>query len=361
MTRCAVLRIDDYDDGKLLEAMSQIAGNTAFPDVSGKTVLIKPNILSDSYPEKAITTHPAVVKAAIRLILGKGASRVLVGDSPGMQTGRFRPVNSGIAGVAEETGAVLVDFRESTRIHTVNGFRVPMTTAIDEADVVISIAKFKTHQLMSATGAVKNMFGLVPGLQKSPMHLKARTPESFARLILGIFREAHVDYAMIDAIEGMEGAGPTNGQPRHVGLLMGSENAFALDRAEAGIMGYRSVPIIAEAEKAMPGISEAEFPLLDPEDLVISDYKRIPEGRKTIFRSLFIPNILSRLGIETDGRPYPAFDHDKCIHCLRCVNVCPARTLTMKNGKIHINRRKCIRCYCCHEMCPADAIRVKAE
>ena len=359
MTRCAIMHVDAYDEDKVLEAMREIADATAFPDVEGQTVLVKPNILSDSYPEKAITTHPAVIKALITLLWEKGAKRILTGDSPGMQTGRFNPVNSGLRKVAEETGAEIVDFRESTRIHEVEGIRIPMTDAIDKADIVISAAKFKTHQLMSATGAVKNMFGLVPGLQKSPMHLRARTPESFARLILSIFREAHVDYAVIDAIEGMEGAGPTNGQPRHVGLLMGSENAFALDKAEAIIMGYRSVPIIEEAEKRFPGITDAEYPLLNPEDLIIRDYRRIPEGKKTTLRTLFLPNLLSRIGIATDGRAYPEFIHSECRHCLKCVNVCPAKALEMKGGRIHISRRKCIRCYCCHEMCPFDAIKVK--
>ena len=358
MTRCAITEVGKYEEDKILEALRLIADSTAFPCVNGKTVLVKPNILSDSYPEKAITTHPAVVKALIILLKEKGAENVLVGDSPGMQAGRFNPVASGIAKVAEETGAVIVDFRESTRLHEVNGIRIPMTKALDSADIVISAAKFKTHQLMSATGAVKNMFGVVPGLQKSPLHLRARTPESFARLILGIFRETHVDYAIMDAIEGMEGSGPTNGQPRHVGLLMGSENAFALDKAEATIMGYRSVPIISEAEKEMPGCTEAEYPLLDPESLIIEDYKRIPEGKKTTLRTLFIPNLLSRIGIATDGRAYPEFIHSRCRHCLKCVNICPAKALSEKNGKIRINRRSCIRCYCCHEMCPFDAIKV---
>ena len=359
MTRTAIARSDSYDMSEVRKAIREIVDSTSFPAVRGKTVLVKPNILSDSYPEKAITTHPSVVRAVIELVKAEGASRILVGDSPGMQTGRLNPVNSGIAQVAAETGAELVDFRSSTRIHDIEGIRIPMTTAIDDADIVISVAKFKTHQLMSATGAVKNMFGLVPGLQKSPLHLKARTPETFARLLIGIFREAHVDYAVIDAIEGMEGAGPTNGQPRHVGLLMGSENAFALDKAEAIIMGYRSVPIIEEAEKRFPGITDAEYPLLNPEDLIIRDYRRIPEGKKTTLRTLFLPNLLSRIGIATDGRAYPEFIHSECRHCLKCVNVCPAKALEMKGGRIHISRRKCIRCYCCHEMCPFDAIKVK--
>ena len=359
MTEVAITEARSYSRDEIWKAIEEICRCTAFPDVKDKSVLVKPNVLSDSYPDKAITTHPEVVRAVIRLVTERGAARVLVGDSPGMQTGRFYPVNSGIVQVAKETGAVLVDFRTNTRIHDINGLRIPMTRAIDESDIVISVAKFKTHQLMSATGAVKNMFGLVPGLNKSPLHLRARTPESFAALIISLFEEAHVDYAFIDAVTGMEGSGPTNGQPRHVGLLMGSANAFALDKAEAVIMGYDTVPICAEAEKRWSRITEASYPLLSPYDLVIPDFKRIGEGKKTTMRTLFIPNLLSRIGIQTDGRPYPSFSHDKCRHCLKCVNVCPAKALEMRHGRIHISRRSCIRCYCCHEMCPFDAIKIK--
>ena len=102
------MHVDAYEEDKVLEAMRRIADATAFPDVEGKTVLVKPNILSDSYPEKAITTHPAVIKALITLLWEKGARRILAGDSPGMQTGRFNPVNSGLRKVAEETGAEIV-------------------------------------------------------------------------------------------------------------------------------------------------------------------------------------------------------------------------------------------------------------
>ena len=359
MTRCAITRCNDYSPLSLDTAVRTIIDNTDFPEVNGKVVFIKPNILSDSLPEKAITTDARAVEALINILKEKGAEKIILGDSPGTQTGKLSLRLSSFDKTAERTGAVIQDFRESNRIHEIDGLKIPMAAALDDSDVVISFAKFKTHQLMYATGAVKNMFGLVPGLQKSPLHLRARSPESFARLILGIFREAHVDYAVIDGIEGMEGAGPTNGQPRHVGLLMGSESAFALDRAEAVIMGYDTVPIVSEAEKAMPGCTDADYPLLNPQDIIIKDYRRIPTGRKTVFRTLFIPNILSRIGIAADGRAYPAFIHGKCRHCLKCVNVCPAKALSERNGRIHICRRKCIRCYCCHEMCPFDAIDIK--
>ena len=358
MTRCAITQCGSYSENDVQSAVDRIIRNTDFPDVRGKTVLIKPNVLADCSPEKAITTHPAVVLAVGRYVKEMGAWRILIGDSPGMQTGTFRPKLSGIMDVSEHLGAELADFRAESRIHEFSGYRVPMGKALDDADVVISIAKFKTHQLMYATGAVKNMFGLVPGLNKSPMHLKERTPESFARFIIALFGESHTSYAFIDAVDGMEGPGPANGSVRHVGLLMGSENAFALDKAEATIMGYGSVPLTAEAERMYPGITETEYPLLHPDDLVIDDFIRIPEGKKTTVRSLFLPNVMRFFGIRHDSRPAPHFMSDKCRRCGKCVEVCPAKALEIRKGKVRISKHKCIRCYCCHEMCPFDAIRI---
>ena len=358
MTRAAITECRDYTEQELRNAFERIIAETEFPDVNGKIILVKPNILYDSAPEKAITTDYRALEVLLKILRERGASSLIVGDSPGTQTGKLSAKLSGIAGAAERQGARLSDFREENRIHEIDGSRIPMAAALDEADIVISFAKFKTHQLMSATGAVKNMFGTIPGLNKSPMHLKYRSPEAFAAFLMKVFRECHVDYSFIDAVVGMEGQGPGSGTPRHVGLLMGSANAYALDKAEAMIMGYGSVPLIETAEKLSPGISDADYPLLHPEDLIISDYIRIGGGRKSTFRSLVIGSVLNLFRRKGADRPRPAFDTEKCRACSRCVEICPAKALHIENGHAVFEKNKCIRCYCCHEVCPFDAIKV---
>ena len=190
------------------------------------------------------------------------------------------------------------------------------------------------------------------------MHFRYRTPESFAAFLMKIFDECHVDYAFLDGVIGMEGPGPGSGTPRHVGLLFGSSNAYAIDKAEAMIMGYKSVPLIETAEKIQRGISEAAYPLLKPENLVISDYKRIGDGKKNTFRSLIIGTIKNAFSRNSNNRPKPLFDIDKCKACSRCVNVCPAKALSIENGHVVFEKRKCISRHCCHEMGPFEAINV---
>ena len=358
MTGLAITECREYTPSELDGALRRIIEGTSFPDVSGKTVLVKPNILSDAAPEKAITTDYRAIDALLSILEEMGARTIIVGDSPGTQTGRLSARASRIAQVVEKHGARLSDFREENRIHEIDGLRIPMASALDEADIVVSFAKFKTHQLMSATGAVKNMFGTIPGLNKSPLHFRYRSPESFASFLMKVFDECHVDYAFIDAVVGMEGQGPGSGTPRLVGLMMGSANAYAIDKAEAMIMGYGSVPLIETAEKLSPGISDAEYPLLRPEDLIIPGYIRIGSGRKGTFRSLVIGSVLNFFRSKSADRPRPAFDTGKCRACSRCVEICPAKALHIENGHAVFEKNKCIRCYCCHEVCPFDAIKI---
>ena len=356
--RAAITECRDYSEKELDEAIRRIIENSEFPDVSGKTVLVKPNILSDAPPEKAITTDYRAVGALLAILVERGAERIIVGDSPGTQTGRLSTRLCRIGETAERFGARISDFREENRMHEIDGLHLPMASALDDADIVISFAKFKTHQLMSATGAVKNMFGTIPGLNKSPLHFRYRSPSSFASFLMKVFDECHVDYAFIDAVIGMEGPGPGSGTPRHIGYMMGSANAYALDKAEATMMGYRSVPLIETAETVSKGITEASYPLLRPEDLIMKDYIRIGSGKKGTFRSLVIGTIRNAFHRGNMDRPRPVFDTGKCKACSRCVNVCPAKALSIKDGHVEFEKKKCIRCYCCHEMCPFDAIKV---
>jgi Uncharacterized conserved protein len=363
MMRVAIVRQNGYDKAEIKSKLYQIIENTDFPEVEGKTVLVKPNILSDSKPQKGITTNPVFVEAFLELLNEKNVKKIYIGDSPGLQTPTFRGKVCGIAEVAERQNAEFVDFTDHPVTKKITSrIKLPLASVIDRVDMVFSLSKFKTHQLMYATGAVKNLFGLVPGLNKSPCHLKAPAPASFANLITGIYKTVKPAYSLMDGIIGMEGPGPANGTLRQVGLILGSADGFGVDMAEALIMGYnpKDIPILESGRKQRLSTFEFEYPLLDPKELIINDYRRIPISRKTLFNALILPfftRIFDRK--KTHSRPAPRFDHDKCIKCLRCKEICPAKALNFEDGKIQINEDHCIRCYCCHEMCPADAIIVK--
>lgn len=372
----AIVRCENYELGQVEKALEKVCEAAQLPSVEGLTVLVKPNVLSDAKVEAAITTNPTVVQALIRLLKAKGAARILVGDSPGLQGPGFVPRACGMHQICEEEQVQWCDFTKEPVTQVIPGTahrKLPLAKALYEADMVISVAKFKTHQLMYATGTVKNLFGLVPGLHKSPCHLSYPSRESFAKLISGIYETARPAFCIMDGIIGMEGAGPANGTPRHIGLLLASRDGSAVDVAESTIMGYdpMTIPLTAELkERKLTGWRtprDIRYPLLDANELVIAGYQTIEQQPKSnLFASLILPfftRFLKKRHQRT--QPKPLFDMSICVRCGRCISICPGKALSFvpdndakSKKRIVADYRHCIRCYCCHEVCPADAIEI---
>ncbi len=361
----AITKCLSYTQNEVYNALKTVFEHSDVPDVKGKKVLLKPNILSDAPAADCITTNPEIVRSAIKLFFERGAKEIYVGDSPGMHSSTFCGKNCGIYDVCQEEGAIWTDFSKDPDPTPIAGTKqtLPLAHILKDDVVLVSVAKFKTHQLMYSTGAVKNLFGLVPGLNKSPCHMANPTREAFAKLIVGIHETVKPAFCIMDAVIGMEGPGPANGNPKLVGLIMSSSNLFAMDCVQAVIMGYKvnDIPILSEAKNQHLLPSDIDFPLLDAKDLVMENYKKIQLSRKTnLLTSLIIPFFTrGHHKKEKKKEPEPRFNKEKCIHCARCINICPAKALTFNENKdVVADYNKCIRCYCCHEMCPADAITI---
>ncbi|MHC1693476.1 MAG: DUF362 domain-containing protein [Sphaerochaetaceae bacterium] len=369
----AITHCDTYTAEHLLESLRIICDAALMPDPKGKTVLLKPNILSDAPVEKSITTHPQIIRAMIRLLKERGALRILVGDSPGIHVTEFIPRDSGIYNVCQEESVQWCDFAKEPVMHTIPGtygYRLPLPSVLEEVDLLISVCKMKTHQLMYTTGCVKNLFGLVPGLHKSSCHMMYPTRESFSRMIAGLYQVAAPSFAVMDAIVSMEGAGPASGLPRHTGLLMASCDCTAVDVAESLIMGYEpfSIPLTKELyDRRLTGwrqLGDITYPLLDASKLVVHDYKRIQQQPKThLLNSLIGPLFTRYIKLKHQKKePRPLFNAQTCIACGKCVNICPGKALHIgKSRKAEVDYNSCIRCYCCHEVCPVNAITIEKK
>jgi len=373
--KVGIVRCASYDPQEVYDALKKAVELSDNLDVTGKTVLLKPNILSDSPPEKAITTHPVFLEAAIRLVREKGASRILVGDSPGLQMQGFSGKVSGMGEATRKNGAEWVDF-------TKGKIEVPcpegkvaksftLTQAVREADLIISLPKLKTHQLMQYTGAMKNIFGLVPSLAKSPFHARFSSREAFAAMIVDLNLAVKPAFAFMDAIVGMEGSGPAAGTPRQIGLVMASSNLLALDVATTQIMGYPpgETPVNKEALSRglwLSNLEEIEYPGLSPSDLQIPDFVRIPfKTSSSQLLDFILPRPLKRW-IDSLA-PGPEINHQICIRCGDCKRICNPQAISItgaennSEARVVIDYRRCIRCFCCHEICPAKAIDVKKK
>jgi len=239
--KVAIERCSRYDSEEVHGALKAACEAAGLPDVAGKKVLLKPNILMDTVPEKVVTTHPVFLEAAIRLVSEWGAARILVGDSPGLQGPNFSAKLSGLRDITLKNNAEWVDFTKGKseleiqqgKVHR----RFTVTKAISEVDMVISLPKLKTHQLMLFTGAIKNTFGLIPSVGKTPFHVKYSSREDFASMLVDLNLLIKPSYALMDAVIGMEGPGPSGGSPRQVGLVLASSNVLAMDIAACKIIG----------------------------------------------------------------------------------------------------------------------------
>ena len=354
----------EYAIDKILPLLDEIYTQARGPVLAGKTVLVKPNILLDDEPSKAITTHPVFVEAVIRFLQSRGAEKIYVGDSPGIHAPSFKPRKSGIFDVCEKTGAEWVYFSKNATSLLLPSGKMPIAKIIDEVDYFFSLPKLKTHELMGYTGAIKNTFGLIPHLHKTRQHATHRSSQAMASFLVDLNEGITPDFIFMDAITAMEGPGPGNGHPYPLHLILGSTNLLAIDLIATTIIGYNPLQIETNSEglrrqKWLTSMEEIEVRGAPVEPLIRSDFKLI---RQVSVWKMSFNVVLKRIpGFRgTERRPY--FFKKRCAGCQACVKICSVQALQISPKdpkKVVIDRKKCIRCFCCHEVCQYNAIEIK--
>ncbi|UCE81398.1 MAG: DUF362 domain-containing protein [Methanobacteriota archaeon] len=342
-------------------AVDSIGGMAAFVS-KGEKILLKPNLLVPRHPDDAITTHPEVVRAVIRLVKAAGGIPV-VGDSPaGRSTERILrhlAEKTGMAEICRDEDVPFVLFTEGRDVAFPDG-RVAksfnLTTALDDVDGIISLAKLKTHSFTRFTGGVKNLFGLVHGLKKAEYHMRMKNAESFSEMLVDLAEYVRPRLTLMDAVVGMDGDGPSAGRPKHIGMILASSNVHAIDVAALEVVceNPENVPTtrVAIRRGLLPSEGSSGVKMLWDRswNLRVNDFKMPPKVR--MFGP--IPRILGSFAAEGFTRK-PIFISQACTRCGSCVEVCPAEALS-SDGKISIDRGACIRCYCCQEICQQKAV-----
>lgn len=377
-SRVFAVRCESYDAAaeavaELLEAMGGIGRFAA----AGERIVLKPNLLRAASPHDAVTTHPAVVAAVGRAVVVGGAQAVLA-DSPGAgyrytEAALRRTYDRcGMTAAAQQAGFAL-NFDTSHEIvsHPEGRLikRFEVITPVVRADGLINLCKLKTHEFTGMTGAVKNLFGVVPGLIKPGYHGKLADSGRFAAMTLDLAGLIAPRLSIMDAVVGMEGEGPGSGDPRAVGWLLGSESPLALDVIAGEIMGLPPAdnPLLVEAQArgAQPWSPE-QIDLVGAtlEELRVPDF-RLPATRLSgvgVQGAAWWQKPLAAL-LTSGFSVRPEVIADECIACGACVRACPVHVIELVGGRgsghAKIDRRGCIRCYCCHEMCPVDAIALR--
>jgi len=324
---------------------------------SGSKVHIKPNLLSEKGPDKAVTTHPAVVKAVVKIIQSMGAL-VTIGDSPAGMTRSIEKnwIATGMKRVAEETGAQLVEFEnKGVSLTKVRDKQYFIAKIVHEADVVVSISKLKTHSLTLMTGAIKNIFGVIPGIKKAEYHRQAPELHDFASILVDIFEAVKPQINIMDAIIGMEGNGPSSGMPVHIGYLLGSNDAVALDSIAAHLMGFGDDEVITTSLASERGLGVGKR---DEIEIVGTSFNDLPK-ENIVLPTKRLQNYIPDFLIKFIGKLIwirPIANKSKCRKCGLCIKNCPVNAMTPRDGIPHIDYNVCIKCFCCDEICPYGAI-----
>lgn len=364
---------DSYDITRLTSLLHDAFAKLGITKdlIAGKKVVIKPNLVLAKKPDFGATTHPAFVEACTNVLHEMGAAAITLADSPG------GPYNAAALSVVYRTCEMAPLASDKLRINDDFTWKSVQwsqgkkaknfhcITPVAEADVVVDLCKLKTHSLTTLSCAVKNLFGILPGVEKFEMHATFPQIADFSEMLVDLasyLTSTKTFIAICDGILSMEGNGPTHGTPKMTGQVLVSRSPYALDvLAEHMLRADGEVLMLNEAAKR--GLVERDWQkitLLGETDCPSFDFRRPDTEAGKMLKSL--PNFMGgRFAKFFETKP--KILSEKCVGCGRCVTSCPQHTISVieKHGKkkAKIDHSRCIRCYCCQELCPIGAVGVK--
>jgi uncharacterized protein (DUF362 family)/Pyruvate/2-oxoacid:ferredoxin oxidoreductase delta subunit len=374
MSFVSIVKCDNYEIDKVKASIKKsidYLGGMSFFIKPGDKVLLKVNLLMKRKPDKATTTHPTLAQALAELVTEAGGFPI-IGDSPGGYHFYNKKTLESVyesCGMKEAAGKSNAELNYNTEVIDVSYPEGKIMKSIKtikpvlEVDKIINIPKIKTHMMTVYSGAVKNLFGIIPGSFKAEYHLRFEDTNDFADLLIDICEFAKPILTVMDAVIGMEGYGPTNGSPKKVGLIIAGSNPYELDVIAAKIIGLepKVIPTVKKSmERGLCSGNLQDINVLGEqiESVYISDFK-IPTRKLSFnFYNLLLPKFISKR-LNRFMKAKPCFNHKACKGCGVCAKSCPPKAIVMKDGKPIVDLDKCIRCFCCHELCDYDAVDIK--
>lgn len=369
MDKVNIYKCQNYEYENIKKAMDQtIASFDVLKNIKkGTKVVIKANLVSAMKPENAVVTHPLLLKYLYDYLINKGAS-VVIGDSPSGMFTETALNNIYKATTLNELGLNLNhNFNKvSTTFKDAEVLKIfDYDEFLKDADIRINFSKLKTHAMMGMSASVKNLFGCIPGTTKLEYHYRFPNHDDFANMLIDINEYFKMDVNIIDAIVGMEGNGPTMGNPRDIGCILSSTNPYALDYIASKLINinYEKVNTIQQSINRKLFNTENIKINDDIEKYIVKDFKLIDNNQSLEFYSdsnnLFYKAVSKVTNKLFENKPDVI--KKKCISCGKCMRNCPKQAIKMVNGYPVIDRSKCIKCYCCQEFCPKGAMVLKTS
>lgn len=378
-----IAECDDYSPDNVNQFMVGLNASGNLDWVRpGMKIGIKLNLCAASAPENAAVTHPAMAMALARILVERGA-QVVLGDSPGgpfnahfiNRLYEITQLRNCLDNEEHASGRISLNTNyashEAELPQGVSIRRCQYCDWLSECDEIINFCKLKSHGLMGITGAVKNLYGVIPGTFKSEYHFLHTDPMDFANMLVDLNEFVKPRLCLVDAVDIMEGNGPTKGTPRHMGLMLAGPDPYMLDRIGARLLGVNESEIpyliaavqrglLPENDSLSDGIKEPGYDTDLVERYRITDFKRSGATASWFARTPEDRGLrkLTKQGLYVLMRSKPAVGRD-CTGCGYCAKNCPAGAIMIQNGKASIHRAKCVRCFCCQEFCPSGAMKVK--
>lgn len=362
--------IDDYTDSDIYAALKNafLSLGIGEEEIKNKKAVIKPNLVMAAPPESGATVHPSVVLKTAEILREFGAESVILADSPGgpYNAATFGHICRicGMSGIEGEALRLNDDFTwKQVHFDGIKLKNFECITPVYDADVVIDLCKLKTHALTGLSAAVKNLFGIIPGVLKFEMHSNFPEQDDFSSMLCdlaGYVMKSKKLICICDAIISMEGNGPTHGKPKKTGLLLASRSPFALDVVCEHIMRIDgTVKYLNEGAKR--GLTARDFSGIEVDgDVKTYDFRRPDSDAGKLLNNL--PDLFGGR-IADMFRTKPKVNSKKCIGCGKCVSNCPEKTIEFMTGhekkQAVIRYDKCISCFCCQELCPVGAVELK--
>lgn len=371
----ALVPLDSYDQPRVNEAVRQgiaLLGGIGQFIRKDEKILLKPNLLGKAIPEKAITTHPNLFEAVAQLLVDEGYLNIKYGDSPGnpATTADKAAQACGIAQAAQRLGVSKADFDSGSVVHFPQGRRAKsfyLCKGVQEADAYINVCKMKTHALERITGAVKNQYGCICGVNKATGHAQYPNSEVFAEMLCDLNLCVKPRLHVMDGVVAMEGNGPSSGTPTAMNVLLFSADPVALDSVFAALVHLdpATVPTCVSGQESGLGVMDHDqITVLTPDGEITPAQAAEKYGKPDfdVFRGTMKKGLLFKvMPLLPFLQHRPKADMRKCIGCGICEEACPVPGKAVHSGKgqkAKYDYSKCIRCYCCQEMCPAKAIEV---
>jgi len=367
--KVSIEKVENYEPQNicsgLKKALDLLGGleNTVPPK---SRVFVKINHLSPpSPPEKAIVTHPAFTKEVLELLKPLGCD-VTVGDDI-QYKGKDGFLTSGYRKICDEMGVKLINLKQA-------GFRqikcygkklqqIYVSPLVLESDFIINLSKLKTHSFTIFTGAVKNMYGIIPHGLRIKFHKQFPLPSDFSEMLVDIYSCAPPNLNIMDGIVSMEGEGPSAGNPKKTNLILASQDGVALDAAASKIIGLNPLDIYTTQDAHQRGLGVGDLNKIKILGEKISSVQARDFKHSTVAVGLIqrrIPQILHAF-IQNQLANIPEIQSQKCTGCMECVEICPTGAAQKFDDKAFIDKNKCIHCMCCHEVCRFNAIKLKKK